>query len=133
MSVSLLSKHSATVHIQVEDENEYAPQFKQESYTVTVNEGRIIDPIIQVEAIDRDCSTKYNQICRYEIIGSDQRTSPFEIDGLGNIKNTRPLDWSQAHNYILEVVAYDCEGKRSRPALVNIKVNKVCRPGWKGK
>ena len=112
--------------------NEYAPVFRQESYTVTVNEGRLIDPIVQVEAFDHDRSPKFSEICKYEIIGGDKLSSPFEIDANGNIKNTRPLSFKESHNYILEVVAYDCGMKRSPPALVNIKVNKVCQLGWKG-
>ena len=126
----LFSLFSATVHVTVEDVNEFSPVFKEESYTVTVNEGRIIDPIIQVEAEDHDCSPKYSDICRYEIIGDPKQ--PFAIDSRGNIKNTRPLFYKESHNHILEVVAVDCGNKRSKPAIVNIKVNKVCTPGWKG-
>jgi len=126
-----LHSENATVHVTVEDVNEYAPVFRQDSYTVTVNEGRLIDPIVQVEAFDHDCSPKYSEICKYEIIGSDKSASPFAIDANGNIKNTRALSWKESHNYILEVVAYDCGMKRSKPALVNVKVNKVCQLGWK--
>ena len=124
---------SATVHVTVEDVNEYPPVFRQDSYTVTVNEGRIIDPIVQVEAFDHDCSSKYSDICKYEIIGGDKLEAPFVIDANGNIKNTRGLSWKESHNHILEVVAYDCGMKRSKPTLVNIKVNKVCQLGWKGR
>ena len=118
------------MHVTVEDVNEFAPVFRQDSYTVTVNEGRIIDPIIQVEATDHDCSLKYSEICKYEIVGGDK--SLFIIDSNGNIKNTRALYYKEAHNHILEVVAYDCGMKRSKPAIVNIKINKVCTLGWKG-
>lgn len=120
------------MYIVVEDLNEYAPIFRQDSYTVTVNEGRIIDPIIQVEAIDHDCSSKFNEICKYEIVGGDKLNTPFLIDANGNIKNTRALYYKESHNHILEVVAYDCGMKRSKPAIVNIKINKVCSLGWKG-
>ena len=123
---------SCTVHVNVEDVNEFVPIFRQDSYTVTVNEGRIIDPIIQVEAFDHDCSPKYSDICKYEIVGGDKLNSPFVIDSNGNIKNTRALYYKESHNHILEVVAYDCGMKRSKPAIVNIKINKVCTLGWKG-
>ncbi|OTF77881.1 calsyntenin-1-like protein, partial [Euroglyphus maynei] len=123
---------STTVHVTVEDVNEFAPVFRQDSYVVTVNEGRIIDPIIQVEAIDHDCSLKYSEICKYEIIGGDKLNTPFTIDSNGNIKNTRALYYKESHNHILEIVAYDCGMKRSKPAIVNIKINKVCTLGWKG-
>ncbi|XP_053200964.1 calsyntenin-1-like isoform X2 [Panonychus citri] len=132
-AVSCNGAHSdnATVYLTVEDVNEYSPIFRQESYTVTIPEGRLIDPIVQVEASDHDCSSRYSEICKYEIIGGDKVASPFDIDSNGNIKNTRPLSWKESHNYILEVVAYDCGMKRSKSALVNIKVNKVCQLGWK--
>lgn len=99
---------------------------------VTVNEGKLIDPIIQVEAYDHDCSAKYSDICKYELIGDDKVEKPFVIDANGNIKNTRALSWKESHNHILQVIAYDCGMKPSKPALVNIKVNKVCQLGWKG-
>ncbi|KAF7491891.1 Calsyntenin-1 [Sarcoptes scabiei] len=124
--------NNATVHVTVEDVNEFAPVFRQDSYVVTVNEGRIIDPIIQVEAIDHDCSLKFSEICKYEIIGGDKLNAPFSIDSNGNIKNTRALYYKESHNHILEIVAYDCGMKRSKPAIVNIKINKVCTLGWKG-
>ncbi|XP_046910255.2 calsyntenin 1 [Dermatophagoides farinae] len=133
-AVSCTGQYSAntTVHVTVEDVNEFAPVFRQDSYVVTVNEGRIIDPIIQVEAIDHDCSLKYSEICKYEIIGGDKLNTPFSIDSNGNIKNTRALYYKESHNHILEIVAYDCGMKRSKPAIVNIKINKVCTLGWKG-
>ncbi|XP_054164903.1 calsyntenin-1-like isoform X2 [Oppia nitens] len=118
--------------IKKEGINKYPPVFRQDSYTVTVNEGRIVNPIVQVEAYDHDHSSKYGGICKYEIIGGDKREAPFVIDANGNIKNTRPLSYKESHNHILEVVAYDCGMKRSKPTLVNIKVNKVCQLGWKG-
>ncbi|KAI2796804.1 Calsyntenin-2 [Blomia tropicalis] len=133
-AVSCTGQYSenCTVHVNVEDVNEFVPIFRQDSYTVTVNEGRIIDPIIQVEAFDHDCSPKYSDICKYEIVGGDKLNSPFVIDSNGNIKNTRALYYKESHNHILEVVAYDCGMKRSKPAIVNIKINKVCTLGWKG-
>ncbi|XP_074603874.1 calsyntenin 1 isoform X2 [Brevipalpus obovatus] len=131
ISCSGLRSENATVFLSVEDVNEYAPVFRQESYTVTISEGRLIDPVVRVEAFDHDCSSRFSEICKYEIIGGDKLASPFEIDSNGNIKNTRPLSWKESHNYILEVVAYDCGMKRSKPTLVNIKVNKVCQLGWK--
>jgi hypothetical protein len=71
---------SATVHISVNDVNEYAPKFNQPSYVVDVDEGRPVDKILQVEANDADCSAKYGDICRYDILNKDQ---PFAIDNEG--------------------------------------------------
>lgn len=45
-----------------------------------VDEGRLYDQIIRVEATDRDCTAKYGDICKYEILTTDQ---PFAIDNDG--------------------------------------------------
>ncbi|XP_013789891.1 calsyntenin-1-like, partial [Limulus polyphemus] len=119
---------NVTVHLSVEDVNEFAPKFLQNSYTVDVDEERLYDTIVQVEARDDDCTPKYSDICKYEILDPHQ---PFTINFEGRIKNTEPLSWEQNPTYVLSVVAYDCGMKRSEPTTVNIKVNKVCHLGWK--
>lgn len=68
------------VHIQVKDVNEFAPTFKEPAYKAIVTEGKIYDSILQVEAIDEDCSPQYSQICNYEIVTTDV---PFAIDRNG--------------------------------------------------
>lgn len=132
VNIILFSLFSAIVFCNSQEWNRFAPVFRQESYTVTLSEGRLVDPVVRVEAFDHDASPRYSEICKYEIIGGDKVASPFEIDSNGNIKNTRPLLWKDAHSYVLEVVAYDCGMKRSKPTLVNIKVKRVCQMGWKG-
>uniref|UniRef100_A0A646QFH4 Calsyntenin-1 n=1 Tax=Hemiscolopendra marginata TaxID=943146 RepID=A0A646QFH4_9MYRI len=119
---------NVTVHVAVMDVNEYEPRFKKQTYIIEVDEGRLYDEITQVEAEDEDCSPKYGDICKYEILGADQ---PFAIDLEGKIKNTEALEWEKSHNHILNVVAYDCGMKHSKPAMVTIKVNRVCHLGWK--
>ncbi|XP_011501966.1 PREDICTED: calsyntenin-1 [Ceratosolen solmsi marchali] len=120
---------NASVHITVVDVNEYAPQFLQPAYVSTVDEGRLYEEIVRVEASDRDCTPKFGDVCKYEILTGEQ---PFVIDNEGAIRNTEPLDYERSHNYILSVVAYDCGMKQSAPAMVTIKVNRVCSPGWRG-
>lgn len=123
-----LSENS-TVHITVVDINEYAPAFTQSAYLSTVDEGRLYEEIVRVEATDKDCTPKFGDICKYEILTNDQ---PFSIDSEGSIRNTEPLEYDRSHNYILSVVAYDCGMKQSLPVMVTIKVNRVCKIGWKG-
>jgi len=113
----------------VVDVNEYAPQFLQPAYVSTVDEGRLYEEVVRVEASDRDCTPKFGDVCKYEILTADQ---PFIIDNEGAIRNTEPLDYERSHNYILSVVAYDCGMKQSAPAMVTVKVNRVCAPGWRG-
>ncbi|XP_022906089.1 calsyntenin-1 [Onthophagus taurus] len=119
---------SVTVHITVSDVNEYAPTFSEPSYVRSVDEGRIYREIVRVEATDRDCTPKFGDVCKYEILTSDQ---PFVIDMDGVIRNTEPLDYERSHNHILSVVAYDCGMRQSLPVMVTIKVNRVCRVGWR--
>jgi len=120
---------NATVHISVIDVNEYSPTFLEPSYVKQVDEGRLYDQILRVEATDRDCTAKFGDICKYEILTQDQ---PFVIDNDGVIRNTEPLDFDKSHNHILSVVAYDCGMKHSAPVMVTIKVSRVCKLGWKG-
>lgn len=63
------------------DINEYAPTFSQPSYVSTVDEGRLYEEIVRIEATDRDCTPKFGDICKYEILTTDQ---PFFIDNEGN-------------------------------------------------
>lgn len=78
----------ATVHIQVNDVNEYAPVFKEKSYKATVIEGKRYDNILKVEAVDADCSPQFSQICSYEIVTPDV---PFAIDKDG--KRQSQVGW----------------------------------------
>lgn len=88
-----------------------------------VDEGRLYQEILRVEATDRDCTPLFGDVCKYEILTSDQ---PFTIDNEGSIRNTEPLSHKISHNHILSVVAYDCAMKQSAPVMVNIRVRRVC-------
>lgn len=88
-----------------------------------MDEGRLYSEIIRVEAADRDCTPLFGDVCKYEILTSDQ---PFTIDNEGSIRNTEPLSHIVSHNHILSVVAYDCAMKQSAPVMVNIRVRRVC-------
>ncbi|XP_069583728.1 calsyntenin-2 [Ranitomeya imitator] len=120
--------HKAVVHIQVNDVNEFAPVFKENTYRATVTEGKIYDSILQVEAMDEDCSPQYSQICNYEIVAGDV---PFAIDRNGNIRNTEKLSYDKQHQYEIKVTAYDCGQKHaSQEVIVKVDVKPVCKPGW---
>ncbi|NXO12681.1 CSTN2 protein, partial [Oriolus oriolus] len=120
--------HKAVVHIQVKDVNEFSPAFKESVYKATVTEGKIYDSILQVEAIDEDCSPQYSQICNYEIVTPDV---PFAIDRNGNIRNTEKLSYDKQHQYEIMVTAFDCGQKHAtEDVLVRVNVKPVCKPGW---
>ncbi|XP_012519866.1 PREDICTED: calsyntenin-2 [Propithecus coquereli] len=120
--------HKAVVHIQVKDVNEFAPTFKEPAYKAVVTEGKIYDSILQVEAVDEDCSPQYSQICNYEIVTTDV---PFAIERNGNIRNTEKLSYDKQHQYEILVTAYDCGQKpAAQDTLVQVDVKPVCKPGW---
>ncbi|XP_034996843.1 calsyntenin-3 [Zootoca vivipara] len=122
--------HKATVHVRVNDVNEFAPVFVENLYRVAVTEGKLYDRILRVEAIDGDCSPQYSQICYYEILTPNV---PFLIDNDGNIENTEKLQYSGERLYKFTVTAYDCGKKRaSDDAEVEIQVKPTCKPSWQG-
>lgn len=117
----------AQIRITVVDVNEYAPTFLQPSYSVQVDEGRLYKEVVRLEAVDKDCTPLYGDVCKYEIMQKEgQDGSLFAIDDEGAIRNLQPLSHKKSHNHILSVVAYDCAMKPSAPVMVNIKVNRVC-------
>ncbi|XP_018425679.1 PREDICTED: calsyntenin-1 isoform X4 [Nanorana parkeri] len=127
---SAKKSHKATVHIQVNDVNEYAPVFKEKSYKATVIEGKKYDNILQVEAVDADCSPQFSQICSYDIVTPDV---PFTIDKDGYIKNTEKLNYGKERQYKLTVTAYDCGKKRAtEDILVKINIKPTCKASWQG-
>ena len=77
---SLSSFHRTQVHVVITDENDNAPRFLKSAYQVTVDEGAILKNIVQVEAVDDDCSPAYSTVCGYEITTPDV---PFTIDTEG--------------------------------------------------
>ncbi|XP_077370870.1 calsyntenin-1 isoform X4 [Festucalex cinctus] len=127
---NMKKSHKATVHIQVNDLNEYSPVFKEKSYKATVIEGKKYDSILKVQAVDADCSFQFSQICNYEIVTPDV---PFTIDKDGFIKNTEKLNYGREHMYKLTVTAYDCgKNRASEDVLVKINVKPTCKPSWQG-
>uniref|UniRef100_A0A8C2Z155 Calsyntenin-1 n=1 Tax=Cyclopterus lumpus TaxID=8103 RepID=A0A8C2Z155_CYCLU len=127
---NMKKSHKATVHIQVNDINEYSPVFKEKSYKATVIEGKKYDSILKVEAVDADCSFQFSQICNYEIVTPDV---PFTIDKDGFVKNTEKLSYGKERMYKLTVTAYDCgKNRASEDVLVKISVKPTCKPSWQG-
>ncbi|MEQ2190461.1 Calsyntenin-1, partial [Xenoophorus captivus] len=125
---NMKKSHKATVHIQVNDINEYSPVFKEKTYKATVIEGKKYDSILKVEAVDADCSFQFSQICNYEIVTPDV---PFTIDKDGFIKNTEKLTIGKEHMYKLTVTAYDCgKNRASEDVLVKISIKPTCKPSW---
>uniref|UniRef100_A0AAQ5ZH29 Calsyntenin-3 n=1 Tax=Amphiprion ocellaris TaxID=80972 RepID=A0AAQ5ZH29_AMPOC len=128
--VNSKKSHKATVHVRVNDVNEFSPVFVERRYEASVPEGRLFDRIVRVEALDADCSPQYSQICFYDIITPNV---PFAIDNDGNIKNTEPLDSKRERVYTFWVTAFDCGKNRAQAdAQVVVTVKPSCKPGWIG-
>ena len=66
-----LRSQNASVMLTVEDVNEFSPVFRQNSYSASVNEGKLYTSILRLQASDQDCSAKYSEICKFEIIGKN--------------------------------------------------------------
>uniref|UniRef100_A0A3P8S695 Calsyntenin-3 n=1 Tax=Amphiprion percula TaxID=161767 RepID=A0A3P8S695_AMPPE len=128
--VNSKKSHKATVHVRVNDVNEFSPVFVERRYEASVPEGRLFDRIVRVEALDADCSPQYSQICFYDIITPNV---PFAIDNDGNIKNTEPLDSKRERVHTFWVTAFDCGKNRAQAdAQVVVTVKPSCKPGWIG-
>ncbi len=52
------------------------------------------------------------------------------IPPLGVLRNTRPLNYSESHSYVLSIVAEDCGEMKSSPVLVIVEVRPPCHTGW---
>lgn len=110
----------ATVHIQVNDMNEYSPVFKEKSYKATVIEGKAYDSILKVEAVDADCSFQFSQICSYEIVTPDV---PFTIDKDGKMREVWHV-LGQKHSLFLEHrIAVSCNAAVNVVVFLLLKVN----------
>ena len=92
----------------VQDVNEYAPEWvghqlldednndessistSPSTLRVEVEEGQLLEHIVQVEAIDKDCSPEFGEVCSYEILrtsasddNSEENHQPFTINSDG--------------------------------------------------
>ncbi|XP_077323265.1 calsyntenin-3 [Lithobates pipiens] len=122
--------HKATVHVRVNDVNEFAPVFGERVFRASVTEGRMYERVLRVQAWDQDCSPQYSQVCFYQILTPNV---PFTIDNDGYIKNTQPLQANGDRLIRFTVTAYDCGKKRAmEDAEVEIQVKPICKPSWKG-
>ncbi|KAL3994852.1 Cadherin domain family protein [Acanthocheilonema viteae] len=122
---------SARLRISVKDTNDHVPVFSHPWYTFNVNEGKIYNELARLQATDKDCGHPYGQICRYQITNALDGF-PFAIDDQGVLRNTRPLNYTQATSYILTVVAHDCGMRQSKSTLVTINVHEACVDGIRG-
>ncbi|CAG5135956.1 unnamed protein product, partial [Candidula unifasciata] len=124
-----LRSSKAYIMIKVLDVDEFAPKFDNESYFAEVEEKKIYDSIVKIHASDEDKSSNFGTICGYELLTTGV---PFNITPEGDVRNTEPLDYSRHRNFILEIIATDCGGRKSPPVFVNLAVKEKCQSSWRG-
>ncbi|XP_071748140.1 calsyntenin-1 isoform X8 [Lepeophtheirus salmonis] len=119
------------INIRVQDVNEFSPRWITNSNPkIELKQGQIYNEIIKIEAFDSDCSSKYGDICGYEI---QSKGHPFSISKNGVLSNRKILNFSISHSYILPIVAFDCAMNKSLPLLVTIQVKRPCSNElWEG-
>ncbi|XP_065316701.1 uncharacterized protein LOC135925356 [Gordionus sp. m RMFG-2023] len=128
------------VHIQVLDVNNYDPYFEQQSYNVEMEVGKFYKKIIQLKAIDKDCSYDYSSICSYTFIrdqtfekhDNNSVHNIFEINSDGVVRNIKPVIYDIGKSIILKIIAEDCGGRKSKPVLLIVKIlpNNTCSNSW---
>ncbi|KAL4710435.1 hypothetical protein ACJJTC_008837 [Scirpophaga incertulas] len=114
---------TATVHVNVLDDNDNYPQFSEKTYTVSVDEDISVNdnPVIaKIKATDADVGA--NAAIRYAIIGGNTQMQ-FSIDSLsGDVSLVKPLDYEQLRSYRLVIRAQD-GGSPSRSNTTQLLVN----------
>ncbi|XP_045101942.1 protocadherin-like wing polarity protein stan isoform X7 [Portunus trituberculatus] len=110
---------SATVVLQIQDQNDNDPVFESKNYDVCVSESDSPGmPVIKVTATDKD----ENPRLHYAITSGNER-GRFSItaqSGRGLISLAQPLDYKQERKYILTVTATDAGGRYD---TANVYVN----------
>ena len=98
---------TATVLIEVLDENDNAPEFMNDSYVATVAENNA--PLtVAVRVVATDIDTGNNSFIDYAITGADvSTTSPFVVDSDGSILVHDILDRENRSSYNFVVLAAD--------------------------
>ncbi|XP_045034928.1 protocadherin-like wing polarity protein stan isoform X2 [Daphnia magna] len=114
---------TASVHVQIGDENDNYPQFSERTYTVEVaeNVNWAENPIVaRIRATDADVGP--NAILRYSLIGGNTQ-GHFVIDSLsGDVAVVQPLDFETVRSYRLVIRAQD-GGNPSRSNTTQLLVN----------
>ncbi|XP_078494433.1 calsyntenin-1-like isoform X2 [Ciona intestinalis] len=127
------SSMKSKIVIAVKDVNEYEPQFSTSNYSL-VTEGDIPggQPLINVEALDKDCSPKFSDICHYELIG--EHANLFSISKNGVLHTQQVIGATSSPKLVeVSVVAYDCGGRKSVvPSTISILIKPVCEAQWTG-
>ena len=96
---------SEHIIVNIMDENDHNPRFRQPTYRATIRENDADKPfLIMVEAFDEDVGENANITYRLE----DEVSGIFNVDGIsGNLTLSVPLDYEQVHRIQISVLAVD--------------------------
>ncbi|XP_031221318.1 protocadherin-3-like [Mastomys coucha] len=112
---------TTTIHIEVVDINDNAPQFIQSLYEVQILENSPLGAlVVTVSARDLDTGT-YGNVA-YSLFQGDGVSQPFVIDAVtGEIRLSKELDFEEISHYNIEITATD-GGDLSGKCTVTVQV-----------
>ena len=117
---------AASVRIEIIDQNEHAPVFRLENYTVSIPENTEVSSIVvQVSAEDHDFGEKYGVVSNYSIhYDGEPSELPFEINPeSGDITLIRSLDYETGPRlYTFVVTATDSGGSQALSAETKVTI-----------
>ncbi|XP_063697547.1 cadherin-related tumor suppressor [Culicoides brevitarsis] len=110
---------TGTVHVHVQDINDHAPIFEQQTYFATVEENRPNSVVAQVKAFDEDFGL--NSLIKYTLEGpfSDR----FDIDSFtGEVRSLVSFDREELPYYYFNVYATDQSPINPRTTKANLTI-----------
>lgn len=115
-SLSVKLSASATITIEVLDENDNAPEFVQTNSNISVIETtQLGTELIKFRATDSDLGI--NSQIKYAIANGNKKDT-FNIDPIsGSLFLHKQLDYEDTHTYVLNITAYDGGNPRLITAL----------------
>ena len=114
--------------VSVLDANDHVPFFKHENYSISVDEGKFIPELLQIEAVDLDDSNGPNGQLQFSLPAELNTASEqlFAIDETsGMLGLLKPLDYETTNQFTLKVKAQDRGATNSVPVYIDVHVQVV--------
>ena len=123
---------TATVRVTVQDENDNAPVFERDLYTVAINEDAANDTqIASIPATDRDSGLFGESGLKYELMGDnadkfivDEETAAIRTAACPTPGRAPCLDYEMRSTYFLTLKVSDDQG-RGNNAMVPVRIDLV--------
>jgi hypothetical protein len=116
------------LHVNVLDANDHTPFFKRESYNLTMEENKLYENLVQIEAVDLDAPGTPNSKLTFSLpvnLNSEEISNElFKIDSESGVLSLRkPLDYEKTKKYTLKVKCQDNGATNSVPIYIDIYIN----------